>query len=416
MSTYFWFAAGTLTGLAAAVVVIPIARALVRESRTRAFKLGSVAILLMAFAVTAFTLYRTLGRPEAIDASRAATLPAHPGARTPSAGEQVDSLDSATRRLEERLGREGGSAEDWQLLAQSYEALGRPQDAERARQQAVGAPPVAPQPARNADTVRTLEERVRAAPRDANAWLELASLYRQQREFDKARGAFDKLIALRAMTADSWADYADVLATSTGGSLAGEPARAIDRALALDPRHTKALWLKASLAHEQHRYKDSLAVWKQLRATLPADSPDVPIIDSNIAEATTLAGLPPPAAQASPRTVQVHGTVSIDKALAARVAPGAVLFIYAKAADSPGPPLAVLRTAATSWPVNFQLDDTLAMVPTRKLSDFTRVVIGARVSSSGQAMPAPGDLYAESPVLQPADGQQVQLVISQVIG
>ena len=53
------------------------------------------------------------------------------------------------------------------------------------------------------------------------------------------------------MNADSWADYADVLATLSGGSLAGEPARAIDHALELDAQHPKALWLKASLAHEQ---------------------------------------------------------------------------------------------------------------------------------------------------------------------
>src|SRR5262245_12483217 len=100
MSTYFWFSAGLLTGLAAAVVTIPLARALVHEQRTRAFRAASVAVLLLAFVAGAFTLYRTLGRPEAIDESRVATLPAHPGARAPSAGDPVDSLDDAARRLD----------------------------------------------------------------------------------------------------------------------------------------------------------------------------------------------------------------------------------------------------------------------------------------------------------------------------
>ena len=140
------------------------------------------------------------------------------------------------------------------------------------------------------------------------------------------------------------------------------------------------------------------------------------IIDANIAEAAALAQLPASSGdKGPPRTVQVSGTVSIDKALAARVAPGATLFIYAKAVDSPGPPLAVFRTSPTSWPVSFRLDDTLAMLPARKLSDFNRVIVEARISRSGQAARTPGDFYVESPVLQPADGKQLQLVISRVI-
>jgi cytochrome c-type biogenesis protein CcmH len=90
------------------------------------------------------------------------------------------------------------------------------------------------------------------------------------------------------MTADNWADYADALA-SMAGHLAGEPENALAHALALDPRHTKALWLKASLAHEQHRYDDALATWRQLLALVPPDSSDARIVEANIAEATRLA-------------------------------------------------------------------------------------------------------------------------------
>ena len=126
--------------------------------------------------------------------------------------------------------------------------------------------------------------------RDADAWLGLANLKRQQRDYRGARDAYVRLIALKAMTADTWADYADVLGSLAKGSLAGPPARAIDNALALDPRHPKALWLKASLATEEHRYAAALGLWQQLRATMPADSPDIRIIDSNIAEAASLPG------------------------------------------------------------------------------------------------------------------------------
>jgi cytochrome c-type biogenesis protein CcmH len=200
-----------------------------------------------------------------------------------------------------------------------------------------------------------------------------------------------------------------------------ESAKAIDAALQLDPAHLKALWLKASLAHEEHRYADALVVWKRLRAALPPESSDVRVIDANIAEATDLAGRRAPAPTASATAApsgatEVSGTISIDRKLAGRVPAGATLFIYAKAADSPGPPLAVIRQVARDWPVAFRLDDTLAMIPSRKLSQFDRVIVEARMSRSGQATPATGDLYVKSAVLKPRERKKLALVIDHEVG
>jgi cytochrome c-type biogenesis protein CcmH len=423
MIHYFWFAAGVMTGVAAAFVLTPLSRilAVTVHSRARRYAVGALSVAV--FALTALLIYRTLGTPSAVDARTASAPLAHPGAVSMTPGEPGDSVDNAMTRLETRIARDGGSRSDWLLLAQSYDFVGRPEDAARARANAQTAPdssPAAPLPAATniGNDTAQFEARVAAEPNDAPAWLALTQRYRQQREFARAREAFARLIALDAMTADAWADYADVLGSLAGGSLAGESAHAIDRALALEPRHTKALWLKASLAHEQHRYDDSLALWKQIRALLPADSADARLIDDNIAEAAKLASSAVDAGSrtASQKVLMVAGTVSIDRKLAPRVPSGATLFIYAKAVDSPGPPLAVLRTKAASWPVSFQLDDTLAMLPERKLSAFEQVIVEARISRTGNAAPAPGDLIAVSPVLRPADAKPLKLVISKEIG
>jgi len=122
----------------------------------------------------------------------------------------------------------------------------------------------------------------------------------------------------------------------------------------------------------------------------------------------------PAAATGAP--AEVSGTVSLDKRFSDRVQSDATLFIYAKAADSPGPPLAVLRTTVGAWPVSFRLDDSMAMIPSRRLSQFDRIVIEARISRSGQATPATGDLYVTSPVLHPAPGTRLALVINREIG
>jgi len=111
---------------------------------------------------------------------------------------------------------------------------------------------------------------------------------RRQRKFKEATETYRRAAAAGHLNADSWADYADALA-SAGSSLRGAPADALAKALALEPRHPKALWLKASLEHEEHRYRDAVSTWRNLLAVVPADSSDARIIEANIAEATRLA-------------------------------------------------------------------------------------------------------------------------------
>lgn len=365
---FFWLLAGLMLG--ATVVLLP-AKLLPRASgvrwRARIAVLG-VCLLLVGVAVG---LYLTWGRPELIVA--------RPAAR-PATG-PVSPLDVAAEKLAARLSQQGGTAEEWILLAQTYEHLGRGPEAEAARSQRALSP--------GSQT---------ATPAAADATLAAAEALRRKRDFPAAVAAFEDVIARGGMTADGWADYADALASRAGGRLAGAPSRAIEQALRLDPAHPKALWLAASLAMEEHRYARALELWGSLRRLVPDDSADAPVIEGNIAEARGLAaaGAGGERAGATPVTastpVVIDGVVEIDPVLLTGVGRGAVLFVFAKSADSPGPPLAVWRTTPARWPVAFRLDDSMAMLPSRKLSDFRTVVVEARLSRSGRAETQPGDL------------------------
>jgi cytochrome c-type biogenesis protein CcmH len=474
MSAMFWFVSGVLAGVIGTLIAISLWRtsrlAVARPSARYVLAGGAMVAV---FAVSAGILYLGVSSTGSLNKGSASAAP-HQGLAQSNG--KAQSMEAATAGLEARLAREGGTPEEWQLLAQSYDFLGKPDEAKRARATAAagGTKPSAEAGARAATSAQRdpfgmaqpappaatreaaastdspaaarqvapevlasdLERHLRANPRDSQSWLALASVHRSHQDYDKARAAYLKAIALNGMTAQAWADYADTLGSLSGGTLGVDAGRAIDHALELDPTNTKALWLRASRAHQQHRYADALSDWKRLKAVLPPGSPDAELVDANIVEASQLAGLPPgPPQQAPPldlrsalaletvsntnadaSSAEVSGTVSIDDSLAGRVSKDSTLFIYAKAVDSPGPPLAVMRTSAAGWPVNFRLDDSMAMIPSRRLSQFQKVVIEARVSRSGQAQPVAGDLYVTSDVLRPGTGKKLALVINREIG
>jgi cytochrome c-type biogenesis protein CcmH len=113
---------------------------------------------------------------------------------------------------------------------------------------------------------------------------------------------------------------------------------------------------------------------------------------------------------------RIDGVVDIDPQLRAMAKPGMALFIFAKAAASPGPPLAVWRTTVDRWPLRFSLDDTRAMLPQRKLSDFDAVIVEARISASGQPLAHEGDLQGSSGTVNPRKNRTVSLLIGSVNG
>jgi cytochrome c-type biogenesis protein CcmH len=172
---------------------------------------------------------------------------------------------------------------DWGLISHMY--LGGPPPGGGG--QPANAGPAMERAQRSAAELSTITRR---EPGNVEAWLALAQAHRMAREYPAAISAYEAALKLDARNADAWADYADALASSSNRKLAGAPATAVARALKVDPNHPKGLWLQASLDLEQRRYGDALTHWQKLRSVLPAGSPDITVIDANIAEARQLAG------------------------------------------------------------------------------------------------------------------------------
>jgi cytochrome c-type biogenesis protein CcmH len=68
-----------------------------------------------------------------------------------------------------------------------------------------------------------------------------------------------------------------------------------------------------------------------------------------------------------------------------------VLFLFARAGQG-GPPVAAVRASAGKLPLEFELNDSMAMNPGNTLSQQKQVMLVARVSKSGNPMAQAGDL------------------------
>jgi cytochrome c-type biogenesis protein CcmH len=102
--------------------------------------------------------------------------------------------------------------------------------------------------------------------------------------------------------------------------------------------------------------------------------------------------------------VKVTGKVVLASAIAAKLADGGTLFVFARAKEGPRMPLAVLRIPApkvNAFPFAFELTEAMAMAPGMSLSSFPEVVIEARISRSGNAPIQSGDLFGINDSVKP---------------
>ena len=253
-----------------------------------------------------------------------------------------------------------------------------------------------------------LAARLAQDPSDARAWLMLAKAYKVLDRIKDAAAALEKGVALKPNDPDMLTEYAEVLALGQGGSFAGKPEQAIQRVLSVAPNHPKGLTMAGALAFEKKNYSGAIAHWQKLFKQLKNDPELQKALLAGIAEASRLRTVASTPAQA------ITGRVQLDSALADKIDPADTVFIFARGEDGPGMPVAAMRKQARELPISFRLDDTYAVNPSIRLSNLPSIVVGARISKSGDASPQPGDLQVISaPVKLGASG--VVLTINEVV-
>lgn len=274
-----------------------------------------------------------------------------------------------------------------------------------------------------------LEQRLKEHPDDVAGWQMLGRSYLVLNNFPRAIAAYEHAYTLTGgKDAEVDTSLAEALAMQDGQTINARAAGLFEDALKADPQNPRALWYGGIVALNAGNRALARERWAAVLALGPppevsrALAMQITRLDEAMGRApdpklVALAALPAPggdadgaggavgpmagnaaaAAEAAPgdASAVVHVRVSAAPALAAKLA-GRTLFVFAQDPERPGPPLAVKRfPPGTGLPLDVDLTAADAMMPTRTLSSVKRAKLVARLSASGQPLPASGDLAGE---------------------
>lgn len=391
MTTTFWFAAAAMIALALAFIIAP---ALIHRSRDRADN-----------EVRQQNLIAYRGRMAELDDDyRAGSIDSdtYGQLRDELAGSMLDDV-AASPSVASVHSRRGGA---WLLamacvlivpvlavlLYQHWGALGQVEQWQTMKQMVANRDGRAEDVGKLADQ---LNERLKADPDNPQGWGLLGQTYMNLERYADAAQAFEQLARLEAaapeQAASAWGLVAQARFFANQGTMTPTVSRAVDRARTLNPDEVNALGLLGISAFDQQDYQTAIKYWERIAKVAP-DHPQLLAIRKGIIAAYTRLGRPVPADSAA--AVSDRGvTVEVDMApdLAGQIPDDTTLFVFARQPDRQGPPLAIARLTAADLPARVRLNDALSMAPTARISSADQVLVTARLSRSGKAMPQSGD-------------------------
>jgi cytochrome c-type biogenesis protein CcmH len=242
-------------------------------------------------------------------------------------------------------------------------------------------------------------------------------------KFDEAANAWERAYQINPNDPAILVDYAEARGLTVGGDLSGEPTELINQALEIDPDHGKGLALGGTAAFGAGRYQLAIDRWTRLMKANLGDAQLMETLQSGIAEAkirlvqmeksSVSEGVSSVETTSEEVATIVSGVVRISDSLRGSIDAQDVVFIYTRSSEGPPMPIAAMRIPVNQLPYSFAFDDSFSLMPNRKLSDFSEFLIGARISKSGNAIRASGDIEASPIVVQP--GATVEITIDSTV-
>ena len=272
-------------------------------------------------------------------------------------------------------------------------------------------------PATLDEAVAQLEAELKKQPNEPEGWRLLGKSYAALQRYDDAQKAFERAVQLLPTDADLLVEAAQArLFNNADRRLDAEAIALLDKALAINPDHQRALWFVGLAQRQEGKHADAAKTWEPLLAKV--DPNTAATLRTQINEARAAAGLPPladaaPAADSAPALLTV--TVDLAPALKDKLAPGDTLFVFARQVDGPPMPVAARRLPVSAFPVTVPLGDSDSPMPTLKLSQLPQVQLVARIAKGNGPAAQPGDLEAAAVTAEVKAGNTYALTIDRVV-
>lgn len=263
------------------------------------------------------------------------------------------------------------------------------------------------------DFIRALQRQLQANHEDAQGWYLLGVSYLQVEMAKQSELAFSRALSLEPNNVDYVMGYTQATLAANGGDMTPQIRRTLEQVMQAQPDNPKPYMTMGMAFFQRGDFESAIHVWERYLGRENADPRAAQLLQRSIEVAQNqLSKAPEPSVEAATGP-QVAVTVTVTDEVKASLQPSDILFIYAKAASGPPMPLAVVRQPVSDWPVSVTLSDANAMTPAMTLSKFKQVVVQARISPSGNAIPQSGDWSAEPlPLTVSPDVQSVELEIS----
>jgi len=265
------------------------------------------------------------------------------------------------------------------------------------------------------DAVKQLEAELQRNPNQPEGWRLLARAQRERGQTAAARVAYMQAVKLLPDDPDLLAEAAESRALDSGGRRFDDEAVVMLRhALEKQPMHQRARWFLGIAQRQRQQPAEAAKTWEPLLAIVDAGTASS--LREQINAARAEAGLKPLAAPAtSDAGTLLRVTVDLAPAVKAKLGVNDTLFVIARQPKGPPMPLAVKRVPAGDFPITVELGDADGPMPTMKLSQAGTVELLARVSHTGTANRASGDLESAAQAAQPKAGARYSIRIDRVV-
>lgn len=239
-------------------------------------------------------------------------------------------------------------------------------------------------------------------------------------QFEKALAAYKALIQAEESPL-VMAELAQLLHYLLKGKFTPEIELLLDKSLKKDPSNILALELLGLKSFQAKDYRAAIQAWGKIFLAVGPQSAKGRSIAAGIQRARQLLEQNPDAVakqgvaaeqgtgseQQAEQGAKPEITVEVSLAEGLALPPEHVVFIYARQWQGAPIPLAIARHTVDDLPIKVVLNDSMAMAPQFKMSNFEQLELIARVSASGSVKPAKGDYQVTLGPVKMSDKQSV---------